>query len=89
MAEDEEKLIGKVIHYYDKIMVAVVMLEDALRVGEAVRIVSGDGKQEFTKVITSMQIEHQSVKEGKRGDEVAFKVDQPVKKNWKIYAAGQ
>lgn len=83
--EDEQNLVGKVIHYYDKIMVAVVMLEDGLRVGDMVRLVSGDGEQEFTHVITSMQVEHQPVKEGKRGDEIAIKVDQPVKKNWKIY----
>ncbi len=69
--------IGKVSHYFDKIQVAALKLKGALKVGDTVKI-SGHGN-EFTQVVSSMQVEHEVVQKAKKGDDVAIKVDQPVK----------
>ena len=71
------KVIGKVSHYFDKIGVAALVLTGPLAVGDTVKV-SGHGK-DFTQVVSSMQIEHEVVQSGKKGDDVAIKVDQPMK----------
>ena len=70
-------LVGKVIHYYDKIGVAVIKLEKSLKVGDKVNFVHG--KDSFEQTIESMQLEHVQVKEGKKGHEVAVKIDKEAK----------
>ncbi len=71
--------MGTVTHYYDKISVAVVKLENGdLKIGDNVKFVGKDG-QEFTQAINSMQIEHASIDIAKKGDEFGIKVDKPVK----------
>ena len=72
-----EKLLGKVIHYYDKIGVAVIRLEGKVAVGDMIKIARSD--DEFEEKVTSMQIEHEEVKSAKKGDEVAIKVSQRAK----------
>ena len=69
--------IGKVIHYYDKIGVAVVKLDKPLKVGDKVKLEHGDDS--FEQEVTSMQLDHKPVNSGKKGDEVAIKVDQVAK----------
>lgn len=71
------KPIGKVIHYYDKIGVAIVALQKALKVGDVVLFQRGE--LEFAQPIDSMQVEHASIPKAKKGDEVGIKVAQPVK----------
>src|SRR3990167_3621299 len=78
------KPIGKVVHWYDKLGVAVVKLNKALKVGSQVKVRRGE--QEFTDNVTSMQLDHKSVKAGKKGEEVAIKVSQQVKEGAEIYA---
>jgi putative protease len=75
--------VGKVIHFYDKISVAVVKLLGNLAIGDEIKIVVDD--EEFTQKVESMQIEHKKIKGGKKGDEVAIKVDKPTKKGAEIY----
>lgn len=69
--------IGKVIHYYDKIGVAVIMLTKALKVGDKIKFVHGEN--EFEQTVESMQLEHAQVESGKKGQEIAIKVDKEVK----------
>ena len=78
-------LIGKVIHYYDKIGVAVIKLEKSLKVGDNVKFVHGEN--EFTQSIESMQLEHVQVESGKKGQEVAVKVDKKTKSGTQVYSA--
>ena len=73
----DKDLIGKVIHYYDKIGVAVLKLDKSLKVGDKVKFVHGD--KDFEQVIESMQLEHKQVESGKKGQEVAVKVSQETK----------
>ena len=75
--------VGKITHYFNKIGVAVVELTDPLAVGDQIKI-SGRGN-EFLMTVASMQIEHEQIKEAKKGDTVGLKVDQPVKESDEVY----
>ncbi|MCL5431916.1 MAG: hypothetical protein M1484_02320 [Patescibacteria group bacterium] len=79
------KVIGKVAHYFDQIGVAALKLSGPLAVGDTVKI-TGHGK-ELTQTVASMQIEHEQVQEAKKGDDVAIKVDQPVKEGDSVETA--
>ncbi|MCD6471063.1 hypothetical protein J7K86_00850 [bacterium] len=79
----EEKEIGKITHYFGKIGVAVIELSDELKVGDNIHIVGGN--RDFTQVVDSMQIEHQSINEAKSGDVVGLKVDQAVREGDKVF----
>ena len=68
MAEEEGKLIGKVVHYFDKIGVAVIQLEDGLKQGDEIRITGGEAT-DFTQSVESMQVDHKEIKQAKKGDE--------------------
>lgn len=82
-AMNKKDLIGKVIHYYDKIGVAVVRLEKILKVEDKVKFTKGD--MSFEQTIESMQLEYKPVTLGKKNEEVAIKVDQVVKSGTAIY----
>ena len=75
--------IGKVTHYYGHISVAIVQLQDALKVGDSIHLKGHTS--DFTQVISSMQIEHKDVSEGKAGDAMGIKVDQKVHPNDKVF----
>ena len=79
----KKDLIGKVIHYYDKIGVAVIKLEKGLKVEDKVKFEKGD--MSFEQTIKSMQLEHERVASGKKGEEIAIKVDQVAKDGTAIY----
>lgn len=68
----KEKEIGRVIHWYDRISVAVVRLAGGLKVGDRVRVKKGD--HEFEHTIDSMQLDHEPIQSGKKGQEVALKL---------------
>lgn len=69
-----EKELGKVIHYFDKAMVAVIKLSDSLAVGDEIKIVY-EGK-DFAQKVESMEIDRKKIDSAKAGEEVAIKVDQ-------------
>ncbi|MBP8600509.1 MAG: hypothetical protein KBI45_01925 [Candidatus Saccharicenans sp.] len=76
----EEVEVGRVSHYFSKIQVGVARITgNGLKVGDVVHI-KGHSSDFFQK-IESLQIEHQPVEEVKAGEEVAFKVDFPVRQN--------
>jgi len=79
------KSIGKVVHYYDKLGVAIVELSKKVSVGDTV--VFQRGELEFPQAIDSLQIEHESVEKAKKGEFVGLKVDQPVKEGTLMIAA--
>lgn len=80
----KDNTIGKVVHYYDKLGVAVIKLNKVLKVGDQIKIKRGD--EEFTDTVTSMQLDHKPVSSGKKGDEVAVKVSKQAKEGAEIYA---
>ncbi len=82
MAE-EKKLVGKVTHYFTNIGVAVVELEDALKVGDEISIEGATTN--FTQKVESMQIEHENVEEAKKGDSVGMKVVDRVREGDQVF----
>lgn len=77
MAQSGEKEVGKVVHWYDKIGVAVVKLASVLKVGDKVKVRRGE--EEFEDAVASMQVDHKDVPAGKKGEEVAVKLSGQAK----------
>ena len=73
-----EKLVGRVTHYYNRIGVAVLELNDEIKVGDTVVFLGHT--TDFTQRVNSMEINHQRVLAVGADQEVAVKVDEPVRK---------
>jgi len=69
-------MIGKITHYFPKIGVAVVKLEDNLNNGDEIRI-SGM-HSDFRQMVVSMQIEHKTIVNATKGQDIGIKVTQNV-----------
>lgn len=81
MAEEE---IGRVSHYYNKIGVAAIELDKGgLKAGDTIRIKGHT--TDFTQVIESMQIEHDSVTEANRGDAIGVRVSEHVREHDAVF----
>lgn len=81
--EENKKLVGKIIHYYGKIGVAVVELTDELKVGDEI-IVEGDTTMVRQKV-ESMQVEHENIDTAKAGVSIGLKLTGKVHENDSVY----
>jgi translation elongation factor EF-1alpha len=81
----DELEIGVITHYFSKIGVAVVKVEQVLKVGDMLRIKGMHA--DFVQKVDSMQVEHKNVTEAKPGDEVGMKVAQEVHEHDKVYKA--
>jgi translation initiation factor IF-2 len=76
-------LVGHVTHYYNRIGVAVIELRDELKIGDTILLLGHT--TDFTQRVASMEINHQRVLEVGAGQEVAIKVDEPVRKLDQVY----
>jgi len=83
----EEKLIGKIIHYFGNINVGIIELSGNLKVGETIHIKSST--TDFEQVVDSMQADHASIEAAKAGDQVGLKVSQKVKEGDQVFAVRQ
>ena len=79
----EEKPIGKVTHYFDKIQVAAIELSDLLSIGDKIHVKGSN--TDFEQTVDSMQIEHESVKTAEAGKTIGMKVSEPAKENDLVY----
>ena len=84
MANDE-KPVGKVTHWYDKIGVAVVKLTGKLSRGDRVRVRKGE--DEFEDTVASIQIDRKDVPSAKEGDDAAVKLGGRAKEGAEIFRA--
>lgn len=75
--------IGRVIHYYSKISVAIIELSDDLKTGEQIKIVGP--KTEFEQEVKSMQVEHQNIDAAKSGDQVGLKVKEKAREGDAVF----
>lgn len=81
-----DKPIGEVVHYYDKLEVAIVDLKSGgLKVGDELKFKRGD--EEFTQKVESLQVDHKEVDSVKKGDSFGLKVDKPTKPGTEVYLA--
>lgn len=79
------KKVGRIDHYYDKIGVAVLVVEGSIAVGDEIEIRDKSDAPKFTQTVTSIQIEHENVDKAKKGQDVGLKVDQEVKGGDLVY----
>ncbi len=80
---EEEKLIGKVTHYYSNLGVAIIELDDELKAGDKIKIKGGTA--DFEQEVDSMEVEHEKVKEAKKGDVIGLKVGEKVREGNLVY----
>ena len=79
-----EELIGVVTHYYGHLSVAAIRLESGgLSVGDTIRVLGHTS--DFRQRIVSMQIEHQSVTEAGKRQEIGLKVTEHARENDLVY----
>ena len=80
----KEKEIGFVSNYFSKISVAAVEITDGtISEGDNLHFLGKTTNYEST--VDSMQIEHKSVIEAKKGDSVGLKVAERVRKGDRVY----
>ena len=79
-----EEEIGRITHYFSKIGVAVIEITaESLKVGETIRIKGHT--DDFTQSVESLQLEHLSVPEVKKGVSAGMKVKEHVREGDKVY----
>ena len=83
-AKAEEKLVGRVTHYFSHLSVCSIELTDGeLKVGDTIHI---SGKHtDFTQTVASMQLEHQNINRAERGKVVGVKVKEKVRKDDHVF----
>ena len=78
-----EKEIGRITHYYNRIGVAVLELEEGLKVGDSIHIVGHT--TDFTQRVTSLEVNHRKVQSVGAGADVALKVANRVRQGDKVF----
>ncbi|MBU1197831.1 hypothetical protein KJ765_04965 [Candidatus Micrarchaeota archaeon] len=71
-----EKEVGKVLHVFGKLGVAIIELSGTLRIGDSI-VIRGP-HTDMQQTVESMQIEHKVVTEAKAGESIGLKVNEPV-----------
>ncbi len=79
----KNQAVGQVIHYFDKIQVAVVALSSSLKIGDKIKVKRSS--EEFEDMVGSMQINHENVESAKKGEEVAIKLVKATKAGALVY----
>lgn len=82
MSEDK---IGTITHYFSKIGVAVIKLDDTLKVGDTIHIKGATS--DFSQVVSNMQIDKQDIPEAASGQEIGLKVNDHVREHDTVYKA--
>ena len=80
MEKDEELEVGKIIHCFPKIGVAIIKVTDAsIKVGDEIHI---KGRTtDFRQKVDSMQVEHEKIEIAESGLEIGLKVEHSVREN--------
>ncbi len=78
-----ELKVGTIMHFYNKIGVAVVELLEPLQIGDTIHI-SGQ-TTDLTEKVESMQIEHQNVEKAEKGQCIGLKVKGEVREKDLVY----
>jgi putative protease len=79
----EEKLIGKITHFFGNISVGIIDLSDELKAGETIHIKGS--ATDFEQLVDSMQVNHENIESAKAGDQVGIKTAQKVKVGDQIF----
>ena len=83
MLSSQKVGIGKIIHFYPKINVAVISLTDMLQAGDRILI---EGKlTHVEQEVVSMQIEHVNIQKAEAGQSIGLKVEGIVREGDTVY----
>lgn len=75
--------VGRIVHFFSKISVAVVELKAALSVGDTIAVKGPT--TDFEQRVDSMQIEHKDVQRAEPGQSVGLKVMQRVRETDMVF----
>lgn len=76
--------IGEITHYFPHVKAAAVMLlKDGLKVGDNIYIKGHT--TDFKEIIKSIQLDHISIEEGKKGQEIGLLVKSRVRQGDSVY----
>ncbi len=78
-----EPSIGQVIHYYNKIGVAVLWLTSELKIHDTIQILGHS--TDFIQKVRSLERDHHKILSAAPGTEVALQVDEPVRPGDRVY----
>ena len=79
-----EEQVAVIVKFFSKPSVAALQVTDgSIKTGDTLRYVGHT--TDFTEVVTSMEIDNQSVEEAKAGDLIGVKVKERVRENDKVY----
>ncbi|MCK5044186.1 hypothetical protein KAR26_00460 [Candidatus Parcubacteria bacterium] len=81
---NKKQLIGKVIHYFSKVKVAVIKLSKPLKAGDEIRIIGGEDT-DFKQPVKSMESEHEKIAKAKAKAAIGLKVKKKVREGYKVY----
>jgi phage terminase small subunit len=83
LTEENIVEVGRITHFFSKISVAVIELEESLTVGDTI-VVKGP-TTDFEQSVESMQIEHRDVQKAEAGQSIGLKVVQRVRETDVVY----
>jgi putative protease len=83
----KEKKLGKVDHFFGHLSVAAIKLTAPLKVGDVIHIKGHT--TDFTQRVDSLQIEHESLTQAKKGDDIGLKVKDKVREHDVVYLAAE
>lgn len=81
----KEKVIGVITHYFPKVRAAVIKLKAPLSVGDSIKVKGHT--TDFQQTIASMQIDHVTVDQAKKGQEIGLLVNSRVRQHDTVYKA--
>lgn len=78
-----EKEIGEITHFFTNINVGIIKLSTPLKTGDSIHIKGHT--TDLTQSVDEIQLDHKTIEEGKKGDEVGVKVSEHVRQGDKVY----
>lgn len=82
---DEPKKVGVITHYYDKLGVGIIKLEEDIKVGDKLKFQGHT--TDFGQEVSQMQFDHKDIEMGKKGQEVGIKLTEKVRPGDSVYPA--
>lgn len=82
MTEELEE-IGKVIHFFGRINVAIIELKDTISVGDKIAIIGPNTN--IRQTVESIEIEHSKVSQATAGQSIGMKVKDTVREKDTVY----
>lgn len=83
VVKGKRQRIGTVEHFFSKVSVVAIKLDADLMVGDYIEIDTGNGT--VAEMVSSMQIEKESITEAHAGDSVGIKLSRAVPPGSEVY----